>query len=197
MGVTIGIINSDLIGTKPEPGEHVDWDRPDYDTAEGWRQVFGYSVEEYAERAPHMIVFELSGPGAWVPNVPTTVEEAEAWVRWCETEIGLGWHPDTDGIDFETFSPIGTESLCQCGETFNPSDFQDVEHYERNDGERCGLKGVIVQQWGVSVPLFRDLDVRVRYDDGLAAAHRLLPDIYETSMRILSELHPDLFESGA
>lgn len=132
-----------------------------------------------------------------VPYPPTTVAQAEAWVRWAETEIGLGWHLDTDGKDFETFSPIGTESLCQCGETFNPQDFTDTVHYERNDGERCGLKGVIVRQWGVSKPLFPDPVVRARYDAGLAAAHELLPDIYETSMKILSELHPDLFETGA
>ena len=142
------------------------------------------------------VVTADSGRDFPVPYPPTTAEIAEAWVRWAETEIGVGWHPDTKGADLTTFRPIGTEALCQCGETFNPADFDDYIHLIRNDGEECGLKGVIVNQWGQETPLLPDPDVCQRYDDGLEAAHRLLPDIYATAMSILSELHPDLFEKG-
>lgn len=127
-----------------------------------------------------------------VPLPPTTAAQAEAWVRWAETEIGLGWHPDTSGSELVTNGPIGCEARCACGETFSPNDVDDTVHGEREDGEPCGLHGVIVGVWGTPVALFPDKDVRARYDAGLAAAHELLPDIYATSMEILKELHPDL-----
>jgi hypothetical protein len=130
-----------------------------------------------------------------VPYPPTTTEQAEAWVRWAESEIGVGWHPDTKGDDLVTFSPVGIEATCACGETFNPADNRDTIHLVREDGEECGLYGVITNSWGVSAPLFPDPDVCARYDAGLEAAHELLPDIYRTSAEMFAEVHPD-FPNG-
>lgn len=129
-----------------------------------------------------------------VPYPPTTAAQAEAWVRWAETEIGMGWHPDTPGVDLVLHEPIGLEARCACGETFNPHDVDDTVHGQREDGEPCGLRGMVVGQWGAKFarPLFPAPDVRARYDAGLAAAHELLPDIYATSMTIFKELHPEL-----
>jgi hypothetical protein len=51
--------------------------------------------------------------------------------------------------------------------------------------------------WGTrrrdGVPLLTGKTL-ARFDEGLTAAHRLLPDIYETSMDIFKELHPEVFE---
>lgn len=126
-----------------------------------------------------------------VPYPPTTAEQAEAWVRWAETEIGVGWHPDTKGSDLETFSAIGLEAVCACGETFNPGDIHDIIHLQRGDGEECGLYGTITNSWGTSAPLFADPDVCARYDAGLEAAHELLPDVYRTSAEMFAKVHPN------
>lgn len=127
-----------------------------------------------------------------VPYPPTTAEQAEAWVRWAETEIGVGWHPDTPGKDLATYDWIGLEARCECGETFNPHDLSDTIHVVNDKGDVCGLRGMVVGSWGNSKPLFPDPDVCARYDAGLDAAHELLPDIYATSMAIFKELHPEL-----
>lgn len=128
-----------------------------------------------------------------VPLPPTTIGQAEAWVRWAETEIGLGWHPDTWGADLVTHPAVGIEAHCQCGETFNPASITDTIHLTRADGTDCLKHGVITGTWhGSPVPLLPDPEVCARYDAGLKAAHDLLPDIYATAMTIFRELHPDL-----
>jgi hypothetical protein len=58
----IGIVNAHMFGHATEPGEHVNWSTPDYDTAEGWCDVLGITVEEYAAGNPHMIAFLENDP---------------------------------------------------------------------------------------------------------------------------------------
>jgi hypothetical protein len=55
----IGMVNAHMFGHASEPGEYVDWFAPDYDTVEGWRDLLGMTIEEYAADSPHMIVFEV------------------------------------------------------------------------------------------------------------------------------------------
>lgn len=57
---TYGIINSDMLGTPTEPGEHVDWSSPDIMTRGEWEALLEQRLEEFAASAPHMIVFEVS-----------------------------------------------------------------------------------------------------------------------------------------
>ena len=169
------LADGDVVAT-----DYGECDEPDY-----YLEII--EVEEVVPNPPPEVRRVLS-----VPYPPTTAVQAQTWVRWAVTEIGLGWHPDTSGKELVTNGPIGCEARCACGETFNPNDLTDTIHGEREDGEPCGLHGVIVGTWGTPVALFSDKDVRGRYDAGLAAAHELLPDIYATSMEILRELHPDL-----
>lgn len=130
-----------------------------------------------------------------VPMPPTTEKQAEAWVEWAEAEIGVGWHPDTDGEDYISFDPPRDAMMtaqCACGETFIPDGADDLIHVENEKGDECGLPGLIVSlHSGDADPLFEGerLD---RYNEGLEAAHRLLPDIYLTSMTIFQRLHPEL-----
>lgn len=147
---------------------------------------YGFEIIEVDELQP-----ARTTPTLPVPLPPTTVAQAEAWVRWAETEIGIGWHPDTPGDDLVTGGPIGLEARCACGETFCPSDLSDTIHIEREGGEPCGLSGVIVGTWGIPQPLFEG-DVLTRYNEGLEAAHELLPDIYATASEIVREVYPDL-----
>lgn len=58
--VIVGMINAHMIGTLAAPGEHVDWSSVDTATEQGWYNLLGVTVEEYAEQAPHMIVFEVT-----------------------------------------------------------------------------------------------------------------------------------------
>lgn len=124
----------------------------------------------------------------YVPYPPLTVLGAEQWVRWAVETVGLGWHPDTSGDNLMRFSAVSLTAQCQCGETFIPNDESDTTHAYREDGEECGLLGVVTGAYGHPTPLFPDPDVCRRYDDGLAAAHRLLPDIYSTAMFTIRSL---------
>lgn len=54
-----GMVNGDMFGTVYEPYERVDWKQPDYWDADVWKSFFHISIEEYADTAPHMIIFEV------------------------------------------------------------------------------------------------------------------------------------------
>jgi hypothetical protein len=56
----IGILNASMFGTPREPGEHVNWSRPDIMPRDDWYYLLGVPVEEYAATSPHMIVFEIT-----------------------------------------------------------------------------------------------------------------------------------------
>jgi hypothetical protein len=158
--------------------------REDYGEAE--HAEFDVSIEEVEEvQVPEPVQ---------VPYSPTNRVQAEAWVQWAVETVGLGWHPDTSGDNLMHFTTHSLTAVCQCGETFIPNDESDTTHAYREDGEECGLTGVITGAYGHPTPLFPDPDVCRRYDDGLAAAHRLLPDIYSTAMftiRSLGLLNPE------
>ena len=55
----IGCINADMIGTKSEPGEHVDWNAPEFYTTEEWAWWFNEPIEEVAASTPHLIFWEV------------------------------------------------------------------------------------------------------------------------------------------
>lgn len=43
---------------------------------------------------------------------------------------------------------IGHEARCtKCGETFNPTDENDLIHLEQEDGTPCGGQGVLTGSW--------------------------------------------------
>lgn len=54
-----GLLNAHMFGTPSEPGEYVNWSKPDWKTDADFADLFdGMTVAEYAEANPHMIVFE-------------------------------------------------------------------------------------------------------------------------------------------
>lgn len=57
----IAVINAHMIGKGREGGlTGIDWDEPDLISEEDFVSLTGESVEDFAERAPHMIVWEVS-----------------------------------------------------------------------------------------------------------------------------------------
>jgi hypothetical protein len=132
-----------------------------------------------------------------VPYPPETIEQARAWVVWAETEIGTGFHPDTKAEDYVHFGkPISYEAYCNdCGETFCPDSPTDLIHgVTESTGEPCGGAGEYRGAWGAKTVRLITGTAAGRFDEGLEAAHTLLPDIYETSMQVFKELHPEVFE---
>lgn len=131
------------------------------------------------------------------PPTPTTEAQAIAWVYWAESEIGVGFHPDTKGAEYVTSDGKGPmmATCSKCGETFVPCDEDDTIHIMTESWVECGGPAVeaTVGRWGSLVRLFTDEEA-VRYDEALSAAHAILDDIYEVSLDLAIWLNPDLFD---
>lgn len=87
--------------------------------------------------------------------VPTTKDEAVEALRWCEVNIGGGFHPDTRGTDYATGSwdrSTTPPTYVDHGATFTP---RQAEHY---DAVMDAVFGLLDDPYAVAMDLFTELN---------------------------------------
>lgn len=86
-----------------------------------------------------------------IPPVPTTEGEAVAFLRWCETYIGMGFHPDTSGAEYIDLT-TGERSFTE----------EDAAHL---DAAMDAVFDLLDDPYAVSLDLFHEINNIPREDN--------------------------------